>query len=53
MNTQQKNNVTFIVIAVLVCAAIFGGISASRNLGKTKKTISKESAEKILHKRNP
>ena len=50
MNTQQKNNVTFIVIAVLVCAAIFGGISASRNLGKTKKTISKESAEKKLNR---
>lgn len=50
MNNEQKKYATFAVIAVIVCAAIFGGISASRNLGKSKKTISKESAQKKLNR---
>lgn len=49
-NSTNKNYIIFAVIAVVVCASIFGGISASRNLGKSKKTISKESAEKKLNR---
>lgn len=35
---------------VLVCAAVFGGIYVTRNIGKSEKVISEESAEKRLAK---
>ena len=35
-------------VIVLVCAAVFGGIYATRNIGKSEKVISEESAEKRL-----
>lgn len=38
------------VVMIMVCAAVFGGIYMTRNLGKSKKEISKESAEKRLAK---
>ena len=38
-------------VIVLVCAAVFGGIYATRNIGKSEKVISEESAEKIEENR--
>jgi len=35
-------------IIILVCAAVFGGIYVTRNIGKSEKVISEESAEKKL-----
>ena len=35
-------------VIVLVCAAVFGGIYVTRNIGKSEKVISEESAEKRL-----
>lgn len=37
-------------VIVLVCAAVFGGIYVTRNIGKSEKVISEESAEKRLAK---
>ena len=37
-----------VVVVILVCAAVFGGIYVTRNIGKSEKVISKESAEKRL-----
>lgn len=37
-------------VVILVCAAVFGGIYLTRNLGKSEKTISKENAGKRLSK---
>lgn len=38
------------VVMILVCAAVFGGIYMTRHIGKSEKVISKESAEKRLAK---
>lgn len=35
-------------VVVIVCAAVFGGIYVTRNLGKSEKVISEENAEKRL-----
>ncbi len=35
-------------VVILVCAAVFGGIYVTRNIGKSEKVISEESAEKRL-----
>lgn len=37
-------------VIVLVCAAVFGGIYVTRNIGKSEKVISEESAQKRLTK---
>ena len=37
-------------VIVIVCAAVFGGIYVTRNIGKSEKVISEESAEKRLAK---
>ena len=37
-------------VVVLVCVAVFGGIYATRNIGKSEKKISQESAQKRLEK---
>lgn len=37
-------------VIVLVCAAVFGGIYVTRNIGKSEKLISEESAQKRLTK---
>ena len=50
MDAQTKKYLTFAGIAIIVIISIFGGISASRNVGKTKKTISRESGEKKLNR---
>lgn len=38
------------IVIVLVCAAVFGGIYVTRNIGKSEKVISEESAVKRLSK---
>ena len=38
------------VVMILVCAAVFGGIYMTRHIGKSEKVVSKESAEKRLAK---
>lgn len=38
------------VVMILVCAAVFGGIYMTRHIGKSEKVVSKESAEKHLAK---
>ena len=37
-------------IIIIVCAAVFGGIYATRNIGKSDRVISEENAEKRLTK---
>ena len=37
-------------VIILVCAAVFGGIYFTRNIGKSDKVISGENAEKQLSK---
>lgn len=39
-----------VAVIVLVCAAVFGGIYVTRNIGKSEKAISEESAQKRLTK---
>lgn len=53
MNNTNQNGSTFVkigVLAVVVLIAIFGGLFISRNVGKSSKTISKESAQKSLER---
>ena len=50
IDNKSKSYITFGVIAIIVCIAIFGGISASRNIGKSSKTISKENGMRKLNK---
>lgn len=50
MNMNKNSIAILAAVVVLVCAAIFGGIYATRNLGKSEKTVSKESAVKRLGK---
>ena len=50
MNTNKKSIGILIGVIIIVCAAVFGGIYVTRNLGKSEKIISKESAEKRLEK---
>ena len=38
------------VVMILVCAAVFGGIYMTRHIGKSEKVVSKESAERRLAK---
>lgn len=48
---MEKKNIGIMAgIFVAVCALIFGGISLTRNLGKTSQTISKEEAKASLSK---
>lgn len=48
---MNKKIAGILVIAViLVCAAVFGGIYVTRNIGKSEKVISEENAEKRLTK---
>ncbi|MBQ9631308.1 MAG: VWA domain-containing protein, partial [Lachnospiraceae bacterium] len=39
-----------LALAVVVLAAIFGGLFVSRNLGKSTKTVSRESSQRTLEK---
>lgn len=50
MNLDKKSIGILAAVIVLVCAVVFGGIYATRNLGKSDKVVSKESAEKQLEK---
>lgn len=48
MNKKTLGILTAVII--IVCAAVFGGIYATRNMGKSEKAISEESAENRLEK---
>lgn len=48
MNTKKNNAGILALLAVIVLAAIFGGLTISRNVGKSSKTISRESSLKKL-----
>ena len=50
MNMNKKSIGILAGVVVLVCVAVFGGIYATRNLGKSEKVISKENAAKRLEK---
>lgn len=50
MNSNRSNVVKLGVIGVIVCALIFGGISLTRNIGTSQKTVDKESAMNTLEK---
>ncbi len=50
MNNNGKQISTLIAIGVIVLAAIFGGLTLSRNLGKSTKTVNRESALNTLEK---
>ena len=47
---KSKKIIIFVVIAAVVVAAVFGGLSLTRNLGKDQKTISGEDAAKKLER---
>ena len=47
---EKKSFLAIGIIAVIVCAAIFGGLYLSRNIGKSQKTVSRESAVSTLEK---
>ncbi len=48
MRMNKKSIGILAVVVIIVCAAVFGGIYATRNIGKSEKVISKESAAKRL-----
>lgn len=50
MNMDKKSIGILVAVIILVCAAVFGGIYVTRNIGKSEKTVSKESAVKRLEK---
>ena len=45
---NKKTIGILIGIIVIVCAAVFGGIYATRNIGKSDRVLSEENAEKRL-----
>lgn len=47
---NKKTMGILIGIIIIVCAAVFGGIYATRNIGKSERVISEENAEKRLAK---
>lgn len=47
---NKKNIGILAVVIMIVCAAVFGGIYLTRNIGKSEKIISEESAENRLEK---
>ena len=47
---NKKSFAIFAVIAVVVCAAVFGGIYVTRNIGKSEKAVSEENAVARLGK---
>ena len=56
--TMGKNKIGIMAaVIVIVCAVVFGGIYLTRNLGKSDKVISQESAlsslEKMVNKISP
>lgn len=50
MSKKGKNTAILIGAAVIVCAGVFGGLYATRNVGKTAKEISTENAGEKLNK---
>ncbi len=50
-NSKSKNTVFFVVLALILAGGILGGILISRNIGKSKQEISRESALAQLEKR--
>ena len=50
MKKSGNNAGVIFVLAVVVLAAIFGGLFLSRNVGKSTKTVSRESSLKKLEK---
>lgn len=47
---KKKGVIAFIVIAAVVVAAVFGGLTLTRNLGKDQKTINADTASSKLEK---